>query len=73
MRRFLLCLNYMMFPLVLWPLLILDSVLLYLRSPKGGCCLISDDLSCSYLEYQNFNHVINIKSFDFPTRYKTIL
>ena len=22
-------------------------VLLYLRSPKGGCCSISDDLSCS--------------------------
>ena len=24
-----------------------SSVLLYLQSPKGGCCLISDDLSCS--------------------------
>ena len=23
-------------------------VLLYLRSPKGGCCSISDDLSCSH-------------------------
>ena len=27
--------------------LIWNSVLLYLRSPKGGCCSISDDLSCS--------------------------
>ena len=24
-----------------------DSVLLYMRSPNGGCCSISDDLSCS--------------------------
>ena len=23
-------------------------ILLYLQSPKGGCCSISDDLSCSY-------------------------
>ena len=21
----------------------------FLRSPKGGCCSISDDLSCSYI------------------------
>ena len=30
------------------PSLILGSVLLYLRSPMGGCCSISDDLSYSY-------------------------
>ena len=37
--------------------------MLSLRSPKGGCCSISDDLSCSwhhsfYLEkvYENFLH-----------------
>ena len=24
-------------------------ILLILRSPKGGCCSISDDLSCSYM------------------------
>ena len=29
------------------PVLISGSVLLYLQLPKGGCCLISDDLSCS--------------------------
>ena len=29
------------------PLLILGSVLLYLRSPKCSCCSISEDLSCS--------------------------
>ena len=28
-------------------LLFSGCVLLYLRSPKGGCCSISDDLSCS--------------------------
>ena len=27
------------------------SVLLDLRSPKGGCCSISDDLSCSFTRY----------------------
>ena len=31
--------------------LIRGSVLLYLQSPKGGCCSISDNLSCS------FNHL----------------
>ena len=30
---------------------ILSCVLLYLRSPKGGCCSISDDLSCSWYFY----------------------
>ena len=30
------------------PPLFWDCVLLYLRSPKGGCCSISDDLSCSF-------------------------
>ena len=29
------------------PSLFWGCVLLYLRSPKGGCCSISDDLSCS--------------------------
>ena len=28
-------------------------ILLILRSPKGGCCSISDDLSCSYIERLN--------------------
>ena len=28
----------------------LGCVLLYLRSPKGGCCSISDDLTCSWLQ-----------------------
>ena len=42
-------LAYMMFPLVLYhpPPLFWDSVLLYLRSPKGGFCSITDALSCS--------------------------
>ena len=43
-----LCLNYMMFPLVLYlppPPLFLVSELLYLQSPKGGCCSITNDLS----------------------------
>ena len=31
------------------PLLIWGCVLLSLRSPKGGCCSISDDLSCVYI------------------------
>ena len=43
------------------PPLILGTVLLYLRSPKGGCCSISDDLYCSdctsknsfFLNYSN--------------------
>ena len=26
------------------------EILLILRSPKGGCCSISDDLSCSYYQ-----------------------
>ena len=30
------------------PPLILGGALLYLRSLKGGCCSISDDLSCSF-------------------------
>ena len=29
--------------------LFLGRVLFYLRSPKGGCCSISDDLSCSFV------------------------
>ena len=39
-----------MFPLVLYlpPPLFWGSVLLYMRSPKGGCCSIADDLTCSY-------------------------
>ena len=35
----------------------------HLRSPKGGCCSISDDLSClaySYSEMSNFSYGINI-------------
>ena len=46
-HRFILCLNYMMFPLV-------PSPLLYLRSPNGGCCTISDDLSCSFWSSGDF-------------------
>ena len=34
------------------PPLILGSVLLYLWSPKGGCCSISDDLSCFMYPFQ---------------------
>ena len=30
------------------PPLFWGSVLLYLRSPRGGCCSLSDDLSCYY-------------------------
>ena len=37
-----------MFLLVLYPPLFWGWILLILRSPKGGCCSISDDLSCSY-------------------------
>ena len=32
---------------IIWPPLFWGCVLLHLRSPKGGCCSISDDLSCS--------------------------
>ena len=39
----------MMFPLVLTPPPILRLCIAYLRSPKGGCCSISDDLSCSHI------------------------
>ena len=46
---FILPLNYMMFLLVLYSFLFWGSVLLYLRSPKGDCCSISDDLSCFWL------------------------
>ena len=42
------CQNYMMFPLVLYPLLFWGCVLPYLRSPKGSRCSISDDLSCCF-------------------------
>ena len=42
------------------PPLIWGSVLLYMRSPKGGCCPLYDDLSCSYVQFMcNF-------SVDFP-------
>ena len=48
-HRFILCQNYLMFPLVLYPLpLTGGSELLYLRSRKGGCSPISDNLYCSY-------------------------
>ena len=47
MHRFIFCLNYMMFPFFFVLPLFWGSVMLYLRSPKGGCCSISDDLSCS--------------------------
>ena len=40
--------NYMMLPLVLYPLPLLWLCIFYLRSPKGGCCSISDDLSYSF-------------------------
>ena len=46
-HRFILCLNYMMFPLVLYSHLFWGSTLLYLLSPKGGFCSIWDNLSCS--------------------------
>ena len=49
MHRFILCQSYMMSR---WfcnpPPLIWGCVLLYLRLPRGGCCSISDDLSCSF-------------------------
>ena len=46
-HRFILCQNYMMFLLILYPPpLFWGWILLILRSPKGGCCSISDDLSC---------------------------
>ena len=31
-----------------------DSVMLYLRSPKDGCCSISHDLSCSSIEQSKY-------------------
>ena len=41
--------------------LFMGSVLLYLRSPRGGCCSISDDLSCSVNnlrdEIHNFSQI----------------
>ena len=39
--------NFRMHPLVTPPPLNWGSVLLYLLSPNGGCCLISDDFTCS--------------------------
>ena len=30
---------------------ILRLCIAFLRSPKGGCCSISDDLSCSYIQH----------------------
>ena len=38
-----------MFPLVLHSPLIRGSVLLYLRSQKGGCYSTWDDLSCPFV------------------------
>ena len=39
------------FPPTFW-----SSVLLYLRSPKGSCCSISDNLSCSsYSKWPSFD------------------
>ena len=39
--------------------LIWGSVSLYMRSPKGGCCSISDDLSC-LLSYYVPTHISEI-------------
>ena len=60
------------------PLLIWDSVLLYLRSPKGGFCSISDDLSCScpvhlwdcLLEWYTFDIHIKIGKTNKPYVWK---
>ena len=48
-HRFILFKTFMMFPMILCrPLpLLWGSVLLCLQSPEGGCCSISDDMSCS--------------------------
>ena len=36
-------------------------ILLILRSPKGGCCSISDDLSCSSKEYSFLPRAVQIE------------
>ena len=49
-----LCLGLVLvLPLVLYPPFFLGCLLLYLRSLKGGCCSISDDLSSSYVLRMN--------------------
>ena len=64
-HRFILCRSYMMFPLVLYPLF-WGCVLPYLRSPKGGCCSISDDLSCYFFWWSNhFKWNKNVSVFYF--------
>ena len=58
-HRYILYQNFRMFPLVLWtpPPLTGGRVLLYLQSPKGGCCSISDDLSCSCMHHNSLNNI----------------
>ena len=53
-HRFIIC-------LILWcsrwfynPPVIWGSALLYLRSPKGGCCSVSDDLPCSCIRCNRY-------------------
>ena len=43
-------------------------ILLILRSPKGGCCSISDDLSCSYNKRDTI-YIVGIYSWKRMTRY----
>ena len=34
-----------------------------MRSPNGGCCSISDDLSCSYIEKQSSSDDVHTLAF----------
>ena len=70
-HRFILCKN-------LWcsrwfctpPPLFWGCVLLYLRSPKGGYCSISDDLSCSFVMYISTTAALCISKCTFGMTYK---
>ena len=55
-HRLILCLKYMIFPLVLSPSPLLRQRIAILRSPKGGCCSISDDSSCSHISVLMIYH-----------------
>ena len=49
-HRFILCQHLYDVPAGFVTPLFWGCVLLYLRSPKGGCCSISDDMSCIVLQ-----------------------
>ena len=53
LKKIILCSRWFCNPHLFW-----GSVLLYLQSPKGGCCSISGDLSCfCYLKHPEWYNV----------------